>query len=160
MGFEGIYRIYRKTENGNYEEMTLYDRHRNKLENIFPSYDGMINQILLGYNRQGYDFDSIGAGRGVPKWYVNQLKIEHPEYFNDSFFRYNEFEGTWYDYVELRGYCGNCKYSYIDYDSDKDEPSSRNPIDTFMNVVNMYLELFNIWRVEPGEIIIICEMGY
>lgn len=147
MGFDGIYRMYAKNDNGDYEEMALFNRDGKKLYTMFPSRDGMINQALLGYNRHGYDFEAIGDGRGMPSWYLEK----NPDYDTPN-------EGTWYDYVELRGYRRNSNYSFVDYYSDNED--KRNPIDDFMRIADMYLELFGKWYPKPGEIIIICEMSY
>ena len=74
-----------------------------------------------------------------------------------------EINTTYYDYLELRGCAqGNvCEHSdwMADYE-DEDNPPKRNALKDFMRLVNIYLELYNIWCPKPGEIIIVCEMSY
>ena len=166
MGFDGIYSIYHRNEKTQkYEKLSLYDKNGKELYDFFPSRDGMLNQLLLGYNRHGYDFDAIGARRGIPDWYVDLLKEKHPDWFDksDGSWSYNVDEGTYYDYLELRGWAqGNvCEHSdwMADYE-DEDNPPKRNALKDFMRLVNIYLELYNIWCPKPGEIIIVCEMSY
>ena len=147
MGFDGIYSIYRRNaETQKYERLSFYDKNGKELYDFFPSRDGMLNQLLLGYNRHGFDFDAIGAHRGMPDWYDDQ----------DS-------EGTYYDYLELRGWAQGDACEYIDwmdeYD-DENDPPKRNALKDFMRLVNIYLELYGIWYPKPGEIIIVCEMSY
>lgn len=145
MGFDGIYSIYRKC-NDKYEKLALYDKNGKELHDLFPSRDGMLNQLLLGYNRHGFDFEDIGARRGMPDWYADQ----------DS-------EGTYYDYLELRGWAQGNVCEHIDwmeeYD-DEDDPPKRNALKDFMRLVNVYLELYGIYHPKPGDIYIICEMSY
>lgn len=147
MGFDGIYSIYRRNaETQKYEKLSFYDKDGKELYDLFPSRDGMLNQLLLGYNRHGFDFDAIDVRRGMPDWYNDQ----------DS-------EGTYYDYLELKGWAqGNvCEHFdwMADYDED-DEPPKRNALKDFMQLVNIYIELYNIWYPKPGEVIVICEMSY
>lgn len=147
MGFDGIYSMYRRNaETQKYEKLSLYDKNGKELYDLFPSRDGMLNQLLLGYNRHGFDFDAIGANRGMPDWYNDQ----------DS-------EGTYYDYLELRGWAqGNaCEYTdWMDEYDDENNLPKRNALKDFMQLVNIYLELYGIWYPKPGEIIIVCEMSY
>jgi hypothetical protein len=147
MGFDGIYSVYHyNKDTQEYEKLALYDKDGKELYDFFPTRDGMLNQLLLGYNRHGFDFDAIDARRGMPDWYSDQ----------DS-------EGTYYDYLELKGWAqGNvCEYPdwMADYDED-DEPPKRNALKDFMQLVSIYIELYHIWYPKPGEIIIVCEMSY
>ena len=180
MGFDGIYSIYRKC-NDKYEKLAFYDKDGKELYDLFPSRDGMLNQLLLGYNRHGYDFEDIGARRGLPEWYIDILKEEHPDWFDGSDgWSYNVDEGTYYDYLELRGWaqgdiCSHKDWMAIeepDYDYDDNvapdcddnyvvpEPPMRNALKDFMEQVNIYLYAYGIYRPEPGEVYIICEMSY
>jgi len=147
MGFDGIYSMYRRNaETQKYEKLSFYDKNGKELYDLFPSRDGMLNQLLLGYNRHGFDFDAIGAHRGMPDWYADQ----------DS-------EGTYYDYLELRGWAqGNtCEYTdWMDEYGDEDNPPKRNALKDFIHIVNIYLELYGIYYPKPGEVIIVCEMSY
>lgn len=152
MGFDGIYSMYRRNaETQKYEKLSLYDKNGKELYDLFPSRDGMLNQLLLGYNRHGFDFDAIGANRGMPDWYADQ----------DS-------EGTYYDYLELRGWaqgdaCNHKDWMAMEELSDDyimSEPPMRNTLKDFMRLVNIYLELFGIYYPVPGEVYIICEMSY
>ena len=147
MGFDGIYTLYhRNKETQKYEKLSLYDKNGKELYKLFPFRDGMLNQLLLGYNRHGFDFEDIGARRGMPDWYADQ----------DS-------EGTYYDYLELQGWAQGNTCEHIDwmeeYD-DEDNPPKRNALKDFMRLVNIYLELYGIWYPKPGEVIIVCEMSY
>ena len=173
MGFDGIYSVYRK-HNDKYEKMAFYDKEGNELYDPFPSRDGMLNQLLLGYNRHGYDFDAIGARRGVPEWYVNLLKEEHPDWFDNDGWNYDPDEGTYYDYLELVGWEGNPHCERIDwylveeaYDEDGDikavkpeDAPHRNPLVSFMAQVRAYLDAYGVYYPKPGEVIIVCEMSY
>lgn len=171
MSFDGIFKIYhRDRETGQYKRLVFYDKEGNELSDGFPSQDGMLNQLLLGHNRHGFDFEAIGEGRGVPSWYVDSLKKEHPDWFNNDYgWNYNPREGTYYDYLELRGWAqGNaCDYKdwmaveYADDDNDNVfEPPIRNALKDFIALVNFYLEAYNIWYPKPGDVYIICEMSY
>ena len=147
MGFDGIYTMYRRNaETQKYERLAFYDKNGKELYDLFPSRDGMLNQLLLGYNRHGFDFNAIGARRGMPDW------------FNDQ-----DSEGTYYDYLELRGWAqGNaCEYTdWMDEYDDESGPPKRNALKDFMRLVDIYLEAYGIWYPKPNEIIIICEMSY
>ena len=165
MGFDGNFSVYycnKKTKQ--YEKLAFYDKDGNELFDIFPSRDGMLNQLLLGYNRHGYDFEAIGAHRGVPTWYVNMLKKENPGWFNNKDgWNYNPKEGTYYDYLELKGWAQGdaCNYQdWISEEATEDYAPVRNPLKDFMKLVNIYLEAYNIYYPKPGEVIIICEMSY
>jgi hypothetical protein len=174
MGFDGIYSIYRKC-NDKYEKLAFYDKDGKELYDLFPSRDGMLNQLLLGYNRHGYNFEDIGARRGLPEWYVDILKEEHPDWFDGSDgWSYNVDEGTYYDYLELRGWAQGDACAHKDWmvaqESDCDkldesdgvlpEPPMRNALKDFMEQVDIYLDAYGIYRPEPGEVYIICEMSY
>jgi len=174
MGFDGIYSVYRKY-NDKYEKMAFYNKEGKELYDPFPSRDGMLNQLLLGYNRHGYDFDDLGAGRGVPEWYVNLLKEENPDWFdNDGSWNYNPDEGTYYDYLELVAWEGNPRCNQVDwmeveeeYDENGDlieiKPGDlprRNPLVSFMAQVRAYLNAYGVYYPKPGEVIIVCEMSY
>ena len=171
MGFDGIYRVYHRNEKTNeYEKLAFYDKEGKELGNPFPSRDGMLNQLLLDYNRHGYNFEPIAYRRGVPEWYVEKLKVEEPEWFDENCgWTYNADEGTYYDYLELRGWAqGNaCEYAdYFDedcYDENEEEPRDalkRNPLKEFMAIVDTYLDAYNIWNPKPGDVYIIAEMSY
>lgn len=145
MGFDAIYSVYHK-KNDKYEKLAFYDKHGKEFYDFFPTRDGMLNQLLLGYNRHGFDFDAIGANRGMPNWYSDQNS-----------------EGTYYDYLELQGWAqGNtCEYTdWMDECDDEANPPKRNALKDFMRLVNIYLELYGIYYPKPGEVIIICEMSY
>lgn len=169
MGFDGVYSIYRK-KNNTYEKLTLYDKEGNALEDIFPYRDHMLNQLLLGYNTHGYSFEPIGAKRGLPKFYIDDLATEYGELFNikDSLVRFKE--GTWYDYTELRGWRDNPHCEIVDDDAMEDcagddeyllfSKPTRNPLKEFMTIVDFYLEVYGIFSPMPGDIIIVCEPSY
>ena len=171
MGFDGIYSVYRHNKDTNkYEKLAFYDKNGKELYNIFPTRDGMLNQLLLGYNRHGYDFEDIGACRGLPEWYVDILKEEHPDWFDGSDgWSYNVNEGTYYDYLELRGWAQGNACRYKDWmamkvsdcdDAAAPKPPVRNALKDFMEQVDVYLYAYGICYPKPGEIIIICEMSY
>ena len=147
MGFDMIASVYRRNkETQEYEKMAFYDKDGKELNDIFPTRDGMLNQLLVGYNRHGYDFEAIGAYRGMPDWYDDQ----------DS-------EGTYYDYLELRGWAQGNACEYIDWMANYDEedgPPKRNALKDFIEQVNMYLYAYGIYYPKPGEVIVICEMSY
>ena len=160
MGFDGVYSVYHyNKDTQKYEKLALYNKNGKELYDFFPTRDGMLNQLLLGYNRHGFDFDAIGARRGLPNWYIERLEKEYPDWSDDD----DDFEGTYYDYLELRGWAqGNvCEYPDLmaDYDED-DEPPKRNALKDFMQLVNILIGLYGIWYPKPNEIIIICEMSY
>ena len=128
-----------------------------------------INQLLVGYNRHDYDFEDIGARRGLPGWYVDILKEEHPEWFDGSDgWVYNVDEGTYYDYLELRGWAQGDACNHKDWmameelndDYIMSEPPRRNALKDFMEKVNIYLHVYGIYDPRPGEVIIVCEMSY
>ena len=176
MGFDGIYSVYRKNKADNsYSKIAFFDKNGKELSSIFPSRDHILNQMLLGHNRGGYDFESIGGGRGVPDWYTDILKKEHPDWFENAGgydWTYNPNEGAYYDYLELKGWATNPKCEHIDYflsdtvDEDRETDSEntpvirRNPLKSFIEQVNFYLEAYGIYYPMPGEIIIVCEMSY
>ena len=173
MGFDAIYSVYHyNKKNDKYEKLAFYDKHGKEFYDFFPTRDDMLNQLLLDYNRHGYDFDAIGAHRGMPDWYIDILKKKHPGWFDGSDgWSYNESEGTYYDYLELRGWAqGNaCDYPDLiaveesdeyEYDKIVSEPPMRNALKSFMEQVNMYLNAYGIYYPKPGEVIIICEMSY
>ena len=171
MGFDMITSIYRRNKKTQeYEKIAFYDKNGEELDDIFPTRDGMLNQLLLGHNRHGFDFEAIGAERGVPSWYVDSLKKEHPDWFNNDYgWNYNPEEGTYYDYLELRGWaqgnaCDHKDWTAVEYvvddNDDAFEPPVRNALKEFMVLVNCYLRAYNIWCPAPGEVIIICEMSY
>lgn len=170
MGFDGIYNVYRKC-NDKYEKLAFYDKDGKELDNLFPSRDGMLNQLLLGCNRHGYDFEAIGAHRGLPEWYVDLLKEEHPDWFDDSdgSWSYNVDEGTYYDYLELRGWAQGDVCAHKDWmaveepDCDDDvmpKPPVRNALKDFMEQVNVYLHAYGVYYPKPDDIYIVCEMSY
>ncbi len=175
MGFDGIYSIYRKC-NDKYEKLAFYDKDGKELYDLFPSRDGMLNQLLLGYNRHGYNFEDIGARRGLPEWYVDILKEEHPDWFDGSDgWSYNVDEGTYYDYLELRGWAQGDACAHKDWiameehnynelgkpdSDDMSEPPVRNALKDFMKQVDIYLYAYGIYCPAPGEITIVCEMSY
>lgn len=177
MGFDGIYNVYRHNKNTNkYEKLAFYNKDGKELNDVFPSRDGMLNQLLVGYNRQGYNFEAIGARRGLPEWYVDLLKEEHPDWFDGSSgWSYNVNEGTYYDYLELCGWAQSdtCSHKdwmaieepdYCEWDESSDdvmpEPPMRNALKGFMEQVDIYLHAYGIYYPKPGEIYIICEMSY
>lgn len=168
MGMDGIFKVYHQNkETHKYEELAFFDKDGNKLCDIFASRDHMLNQLLLGVNRGGYDFDSIGARRGVPEWYVEMLKEEHPDWFDGSdYWTYNADEGTYYDYLELRGWANNSNLEYVnwlaieDEDMPAEEYPRRNPLTEFMNQVQVYLNAYGIYYPKPGEVIIVGELSY
>lgn len=165
MGFDGTFSVYyyNKKEK-QYEKLAFYDKDGNELFEIFPSRDGMLNQLLLGYNRQGFDFEPIGARRGVPEWYVDMLKKENPSWFdNNNGWNYNPDEGTYYDYLELQGWAQGDTCNYRDWaneEADENYTPTRNPLKDFMRLVGIYLKAYNIYCFKPGDVIIICEMSY
>jgi len=174
MGFDMMASVYRRNkETQKYEKMAFYDKDGKELNDIFPTRDGMLNQLLVGYNRHGYDFEAIGARRGLPEWYVDLLKEEHPDWFDGSDgWSYNVDEGTYYDYLELRGWaqgdvCAHKDWMAAeepDYDDDDNdvmsEPPIRNALKNFMERVNVYLNAYSIYNPKPGDVYIICEMSY
>lgn len=165
MGFDGVFRLYHyNKETKQYEKLSFYDKDGNELFEIFPSRDSMLNQLLLGYNRRGFEFDSIGARRGVPEWYVDMLKKENPSWFdNECGWEYNPEEGTYYDYLELRGWAQGDTCNHRDWaseEADENYTPIRNPLKDFMRLVDVYLQAYNIYSPKPGDIIIICEMSY
>lgn len=174
MGFDMMASVYhRNKETQKYEKIAFYDKNGKELDSVFPTRDGMLNQLLVGYNRHGYDFEAIGARRGLPEWYVNLLKEEHPDWFDgsDGSWPYNVNEGTYYDYLELRGWaqgdvCAHKDWMAIeepDYDYDDNvapEPPMRNALKDFMAQVDTYLYAYGIYYPVPGEVYIICEMSY
>ena len=169
MGFEGVYSIYRK-KNNTYEKLALYDKDGNELESIFPYCDHMLNQLLIGYNTHGYSFEAIGARRGLPKFYIDDLVKEYGDRLNVQesleFFK----QGTWYDYTELRGWRDNSYCDILDEDTMEDyagddeyllfSKPTRNPLKEFMNIVDFYLATYGIISPMPGDIIIVCEPSY
>lgn len=166
MGFDMMASVYRHNKETNqYEKMAFYDKNGKELYDIFPTRDGMLNQLLVGYNRHGYDFEAIGARRGLPKWYVEILEKKHPDWFDDSD---DMDEGTYYDYLELRGWAQGDACNHKDWEAmeeldDNDtmsKPPMRNALKGFMEKVNTYLDAYNVYEPKPGEIIIICEMSY
>ena len=177
MGFDMMASVYRRNkETKKYEKMAFYNKDGKELNDIFPTRDGMLNQLLVGYNRHGYDFEAIGAHRGLPEWYVDILKEEHPDWFdgNDRW-SYNIDEGTYYDYLELRGWAQGDSCNHKDWmameepdcdewgkpsDDTMLEPPMRNALKDFMEQVNIYLYAYGIYYPKPNEIIIICEMSY
>ena len=175
MGFDMMASVYRRNkETQKYEKMAFYDKDGNMLQDMFPSRDNMLNQLLVGHNRYGFDFEDIGAHRGLPNWYVDILKEEHPDWFDgsDGWF-YNVDEGTYYDYLELHGWAQGdaCMFDdwqadplSVEFDKDGEVISEvapkRNPLKSFMQQVDMYLNAYGIYRPKPGEIIIVCEMSY
>lgn len=165
MGFDAIYSIYRRNEESQkYEKLSIYDKNGQELNDPFPSRDSMLNQLLLDYNRQGFDFEPIAYRRGLPDWYVENLKEEHPDWFdNDSGWNFNPTEGSYFDYLELRGWAQGdvCEHPdwMADYE-DEDNPPKRNALKDFMRLINVYLEFYHVWYPVPGEIIIVCEMSY
>ena len=172
MGFDGIYSVYHR-HNDKYEKMAFYDKEGKELYSPFPYRDGMLNQLLLGYNRHGYDFDDLGARRGVPEWYVELLKEEHPDWFNNDGWNYNPNEGTYYDYLELVAWEDNPRCDQIDWMAAEDcdengnfveiKPEDlprRNPLISFMAQIRVYLNAYGVYFPKPGDVIIICEMSY
>lgn len=170
MGFDGIYKVYLH-KNDTYEELALYNKDGKQFYGIFPSRDGMLNQLLLGYNRHGYEFDPIDSLRGLPHWYIDILKEEHSDWFDDQDgWTYNNEDGTYYDYTELRGWSqGNiCEHvdwndDFFDYGNENvriEDMPKRNALKDFMNSVDIILEVYGIYHPCPGEVIIICEMSY
>lgn len=169
MGFDAIYSVYRK-HNDKYEKMAFYDKEGNELKDVFPSRDGMLNQLLLDYNRHGYDFDPIAFRRGLPEWYVDIVREENPDWFdNDCGWNYNPDEGTYYDYLELRGWEENPRCEQVDWnltEEQRDENSEefvlikRNPLISFMASVRVYLEAYGVYYPKPGDVYIVCEMSY
>lgn len=170
MGFDMIASVYRRNkETQKYEKMAFYDKDGKELNDIFPTRDGLLNQLLVGYNRHGYDFEAIGARRGLPEWYVDLLKEEHPNWFDGSDgWSYNVNEGTYYDYLELRGWaqgdvCAHEDWMAAeepDYNDIMSEPPMRNALKDFMERVNVYLNAYGIYYPKPNEVIIVCEMSY
>lgn len=169
MGFDGIYKVYRRNkENNSYEKLAFYDKDGNELYNPFPSKDGMLNQMLLDYNRHGYSFNAIAPRRGVPDWYIEQLRVEYPDWFdNNNGWNYNPSEGTYYDYLELLAWSTSPKCEHIEYDAYDDENDDscgisphRNPLKDFVAQIQVYLDAYNIWYPKPGDIYIVCEMSY
>lgn len=173
MSFDGIYNVYRHNqETQKYEKIAFYDKDGNELSSIFPSRDGLLNQLLLGYNRHGYDFEAIGAHRGLPEWYVDILKEEHPDWFDNDEWTYDVNEGTYYDYLELRGWAqGNiCEFEdwqdvlRIEFNEEGEAVSeiypTRNALKDFMAQVDICLRAYDIYYPAPGDIYIICEMSY
>lgn len=169
MGFDGIYKIYHKHDD-KYEEVAFYNKKGEELGPLFPSRDGMLNQLLLDYNRNGYDFDPIAYRRGLPDWYVDMVREKHPDWFDGSSgWQFNLKEGTYYDYLELRGWAqGNtCEFkdwAVVEFDEDdgviSETVPKRNALKEFMTTVDIYLQMYHIWYPKPGEVIIVCEMGY
>ena len=177
MGFDMMASVYRRNkETQKYEKMAFYNKDGKELNDIFPTRDSMLNQLLVGYNRYGYDFEDIGARRGLPEWYVDILKEEHPDWFDGSDgWSYNVDEGTYYDYLELRGWAQGDSCNHKDWmameepDCDEwgkpdndvmPEPPMRNALKDFMEQVDMYLYAYGIYYPKPGEVIIVCEMSY
>lgn len=174
MGFDGIYSVYKRNQNTKqYEKLAFYDKNGKELYNPLPSRDDMLNQLLLGYNRHGFEFEAIGARRGLPEWYIDMLKVEHSDWFNDDVYTYSVDEDTYYDYLELKGWAtgSTCEYDdwmadplSVELDKDGDVISEvlpkRNPLKFFMEVVDAYLNAYGVYYPKPGEIIIICEMSY
>lgn len=173
MGMDGIYSVYKRNKDTEqYEKLAFYDKDGKELYDPFPSRDGMLNQLLLGYNRQNFDFASIGARRGLPEWYVDILKKEYPDWFEDDY-PYNIDEGTYYDYLELKGWAAGDVCEYDDWIADpinvvlndegevvSEEMPKRNPLKSFIDLINIYLDAYGIWYPKPGEVIIVCEMSY
>ena len=171
MGFDMMASIYRHNkETQKYEKIAFYDKNGKELNDIFPTRDGMLNQLLVGYNRHGYDFEAIGARRGLPEWYVDILKEEHPDWFDGSDgWSYNVDEGTYYDYLELCGWAQGDVCSHKDWmamekpgydNSVMSEPPMRNALKDFIEQVNIYLHAYDIYYPKPNEVIIVCEMSY
>lgn len=171
MGFDMIASVYhRNKETQKYEKIAFYDKNGKELNDIFPTRDGMLNQLLVGYNRHGYDFEAIGECRGLPEWYVDLLKEKHPDWFDGSDgWSYNVDEGTYYDYLELRGWaqgdvCAHKDWMAMEepdyYNDIVSEPPMRNALKDFMEQVDIYLHAYGIYYPKPNEVIIIAEMSY
>lgn len=174
MGFDGMYSVYKRNKDTRqYEKLAFYDKNGKELYDPFPSRDGMLNQLLLGYNRHGFEFEAIGARRGLPEWYVDMLKAEHPDWFDDGDYMYNVDEGTYYDYLELKGWAAGSACEYDDWMADplnvelnedgdviSEVPPKRNPLKFFMELVDAYLNAYGIYYPKPGEVVIVCEMSY
>jgi hypothetical protein len=170
MGFDMMASVHRlNKETNKYEKLDFYDKNGKKLNDLFPTRDGMLNQLLVGHNRQGYDFESIDACRGLPDWFVDTIKEEHPDWFdNHDSWAYDTTNGTYYDYLELRGWAqgDTCNFTdwhseeYADEDDDMKIPRKRNALKSFIRTVDLFLAAYGIYAPMPGEIIIVCEMSY
>ena len=179
MGFDMIASVYhRNKETQKYEKMAFYDKDGNELQDIFPTRDGMLNQLLVGYDRYSYNFEDIGAHRGLPEWYVDILKEKYPDWFDNDGWSYNINEGTYYDYLELRGWaqgdiCNHEDWEALEKEFDYDDnaapdcdnyvvhkPPMRNALKEFVEQIGIYLNAYGVYFPKPGEVIVICEMSY
>ena len=127
---------------------------------------------MLSYTDMGSFFENMGmmikAGISVNEA-VDLLKEEHPNWFDGSDgWSYNVNEGTYYDYLELRGWaqgdvCAHEDWMAAeepDYNDIMSEPPMRNALKDFMERVNVYLNAYGIYYPKPNEVIIVCEMSY
>jgi hypothetical protein len=175
MSFGGLYSIYKyDKDEKRYQELSFFDKDGNKLQNFFPTKDRMLNQLLLDYNWGAYDLSPIAYRRGLPDWYLEILKEEHPNWVNDlGVLPFDVSQGTYYDYLELRGWAQGNAREFEDWEeapikvefNDEGEVISgiyprRNALKDFMAQVDTYLRAYGIYYPAPGEVIIICEMSY
>lgn len=164
MGYDMITTMWHKTEQGTWQEMKLMTT-TGRFVDLFPTRDGMLNQVMLGYNRHSYNMEPIAYKRGLPDWYINRQveddwwssPQEGLEYYED-----HKDEGTYYDYLELLGYATNPNWNFEDWMETEEigKTVKRNPIAELVARAEMIVEAYGIYNPKPGDIMIVCEGSY
>ena len=175
MGLSVNYEVFRKVDN-EYKPMEFYLDNGEPYIDIFPGYDHMLNQVLTGCNRHGYDMEPLGDRRGLPEWYENAALESYRANGwlaeDEEMFKVNE--DTYYDFLELVGWSANPEFSFVDWDDefnnsaevltddcfDESKAHKRNPLKDFVANVRMLMDAYGIWYPKPGEVIIVCRPSY
>lgn len=169
MGYDMITSIWHKTEEGTWQEMKMMTGNNHEVD-LFPSRDGMFNQVMLGYNRHSYDMEPIAWKRGLPDWYVKARIDEgleddwwdNREEAEEYWETHKTADGTYYDYLELIGYASNSNWRFKDWIASEEcgRTIKRNPIGEFISTASRLVEAYGIYNPLPGEIMVVCEASF
>ena len=169
MGYDMITTMWCKTEDDVWQEMKLMTGSGRELD-LFPSRDGMFNQVMLGYNRHSYEMEPIAWKRGLPDWYVKARIDEgvqdgwwdNREEAEEYWETHKATDGTYYDYLELIGYASNSNWEFKDWIASDElgKTVKRNPISEFMSVAGRLVSAYGMYNPKPGEIMVVCEASY
>lgn len=163
MGYDMITMVYRRNENGEYEEMTLHNK-AGKEVYIFPTKDHLLNTMLTGNSGASYDIEPIAYKRKLPKWFVEEMDDPNDEPWMKT-------EGTYYDYLELAAWANSETYSNvvdwlasedngINWLDNPDEAIRRSPLKDYVGWLNVLLEAYGIYYPVPGQVLVFTIDSY
>ena len=142
MGIDIHVKILHRTEDGNYEYLSVYDKAGNDLGTRAPycARHSVLFEVLR--------HDLPARERGLFPHFPEEAREDYME---------DDWGFTWFDWCELSAYAENPKYFYPDDDWDEEGNLIEKRVDVlspWVEEMRFVLGLYNIWWPNPGDVIV------